>query len=151
MIYADTSFLVSAYARDVHTRAARDYLKRHLPRLPFTFLHWPEMVRALLLNYPDGKAIVAEVEADLAEAVKLYDAELDARRVGRRAAGLLRANLTRWPALRSLDALHVAAAVETGAKTLLSFDSKSWQRVLAQTQRLQVWPVLTPEEKKRLG
>lgn len=151
MTYADTSFIVSAYARDVHTGAARDFVKRHQPRLPFTFLHWPETIRALLLNYPDGKAIFAEVEADLAEAVKLHPAEVDPARVGRRAAGLLRSNLARWKALRSLDALHVAAAVESGAKTFLSFDSQSWQRVLAHTQRLEVWPALTSEEKQRLS
>lgn len=151
MTYADTSFIVSAYARDFHTSAALDYVSKHQPRLPFTFLHWPETVRALLLNYPDGKAILAEVEADIAGAVKLHAEEVDAERVGRRAAGLLRANLSRWKALRSLDAMHVAAAVESGAKTFLSFDSQSWQRVLAHTQRLQVWPALTVEEKARLA
>jgi predicted nucleic acid-binding protein len=151
MTYADTSFIVSAYARDVHTGAARDYVQQHQPRLPFTFLHWPETLRSLVLNYPDGKAIFAEVEADLAECVKLQAAEVDSTRAGRRAAGLLRANLGRWKALRSLDALHVAAAVECGAKTFLSFDTQSWQRLLAHTQRLQVWPPLTAEEKQRLA
>ena len=138
MTYADTSFIVSAYARDVNTGAARAYLARHTPRLPFTFLHWPETLRSLLLNYANGADLFAEVERDLQGGRKLRLEKLDSDRVGQRAAGLLRANLTRWPGLRSLDAMHVAAAVEAGADTFLSFDTRSHQRVLAQTQKLKV-------------
>jgi len=38
--------------------------------------------------------------------------------------------------LRSLDALHVAAAVTGNFKTFVSFDLRSFQRVLAVTQKL---------------
>lgn len=150
MTYADTSFIVSVYGRDVHTGAAQDYVRRHEPRLPFTFLHWPETVRSLLLNFPNGRQLWEEIEKDLQAGLKLRREVLEGQRVGQRAAGLLRGNLARWPALRSLDALHVAAAVESRAKTFLSFDSRSWQRVLASTQGLKVWPPLSAGENERL-
>ena len=54
MIYADTSFIASAYGKDVNTAAARGYLLREEPTLPFGFLHWPELARFFVAN-PAGK------------------------------------------------------------------------------------------------
>jgi len=62
----------------------------------------------------------------------------------------LRNYYPRWKKLRSLDAMHVAAAVESGCKVFLSFDTNSCQRILAATQKLEVWPALTSDEKARL-
>ncbi len=70
--------------------------------------------------------------------------------VAQRAASLIRGYAQRWPKLRALDVMHVSAAVKTGSKTFLSFDAKSFQRVLAHTQNLKVWPALTPAATARL-
>ena len=72
------------------------------------------------------------------------------RAVAQRAAGLMRHYAGRWPKLRAIDVMHVSAAVESGAKTFLSFDTRSYQRVLAHTQKLKVWPALTAEEAAHL-
>jgi predicted nucleic acid-binding protein len=82
----------------------------------------------------------------LAGGKKLYSLDLEADLVARRAAGLIINFCPRWKKLRSLDALHVAAAVTGQFKTFVSFDTRSFQRVLAATQKLNVWPPLTAGE-----
>jgi predicted nucleic acid-binding protein len=149
VIYADTSFIASSYVDDHHTSQAIEYLKKHTPRLPFIFLHWPELARAIAAKSPNAAEDWDAVKQDIQAGQKLYAATLDAERTGRRAAGLLRNFYQRWNKLRSLDAMHVAAAVESGSKIFLSFDANSYQRVLAATQKLQVWPPLTEDEKSR--
>jgi len=147
MIYADTSFISSCYVRDVHTDSASVWLKKHQPRLPFLFLHWPEIAKAIAAHAANPEIIYNTLRAEVAAGVKFHVPEIEVNRVGQRAAGLLWNWFPQWKKLRSLDAMHVAAAVETGAKTFLSFDSKSYQRVLATTQKMTVWPPLTDEEK----
>jgi len=148
MIYADTSFIASAYGKDVNTAATRDYLLREEPTLPFGFLHWPELARFLWLTQPEkAEKLWDLVSEDLLERKKLAPHEADANRVARRAAGLLRHYCPRWQKLRCLDTLHVAYAVEENFKTFLSFDVASFQRVLAGSQKLKVWPPLTEAEK----
>jgi predicted nucleic acid-binding protein len=146
MIYADSSFIVSVYGSDIHSAAARKYVEQNHPTLPFAFIHWPEITRSLWNHFEAPEKIWAEIEDDLHGGLKMKRVQLNGDRVAERAAGLLKGWLGCWPKLRSLDAMHVAAAVELGAKTFLSFDSRSCQRVLAQTQRLKAWPALTSEE-----
>ncbi len=150
MIYADTSFIASCYLPDAHSQKARAYLEKHEPRLPFVFLHWPELAKAVTAASPDARGDWETIRNDVQAGQKLYAATLDADRTSRRAAGLMRNFYPRWKKLRSLDVMHVAAAVELGCKTFLSFDSASCQRVLAAAQKLAVWPPLTPEEASRL-
>lgn len=151
MTYADTSFLASAYGEDVNSGIARDYLEKELPRLPFAFLHWPEIAKALWTSRLDeAERVWAEIERDVLDGQKLYLPDLDADAVARRAAGMMKNFCPRWKKLRSLDALHVSAAVTGHFRIFLSFDSGSLQRVLARTQNLSVWPPLTAAEQKHL-
>jgi predicted nucleic acid-binding protein len=149
MTYADTSFISSCYLPDAHSQKARAYLEKQEPRLPFVFLHWPELAKAVTAASPDARGDWEAIRQDVQAGQKLYAAMLDAERTGRRAAGLMRNFYPRWKKLRSLDALHVAAAVELGCRTFLSFDSGSCQRVLAAAQKLAVWPPLAQEEQLR--
>ena len=151
MNYADTSFTAAAYAGDTNTPEARSYMVEAESRLPFTFLHWPEVAKALWSNHPTlAETVWDELKGALADGQTLYRPKLDADTVAQRAAGLMRHYAQRWPKLGAIDVMHVSAAVELGAKTFLSFDSRSYQRVLASTQNLQVWPVLTREEAAHL-
>ena len=145
MIYADTSFIASAYLSDAHTGTAEKYLTEHRPRLPLFLLHWPEMAKASA-----GAAGVWEkFKRDALSAEKFFRLEYDSARVELRAAGLMR-NYAGLLAIRSLDALHVAAAIEAGCRTFLSFDDASNQRALAHDQTLKVWPPLSDKERERL-
>ena len=150
MTYADTSFIVATYVPDANTSLA-DQFNDQGHRLPFTFLHWPEVAKALWTNHPAlAETVWDEIKGALADGQTLYRPELDADTVAQRAAGLMRHYAQRWPKLRAIDVMHVSAAVEIGAKTFLSFDTRSYQRVLASSQKLQVWPVLTREESAHL-
>jgi len=147
MIYADTSFIASVYGPDVNTPAARGFIESHQPCLPVSFLHGPELAKAFWTSHPESAENLWDwVQEDLAGRKKLYPLELPADLVARRAAGLIINFCPRWKKLRSLDAQHVAAAVEGGFKTFVSFDTRSFQRLLASTQKLKVWPPLTTEE-----
>ena len=146
MTYADSSVIVSAYADDANTEAALGFILREKPKLPFTFLHWPEVAGSFWKSHPDPEARWELLQEDLAGGRKLFALPLDCERVARRAAGLMKGYCGRWNKLRSLDAMHVSAAVEAGAKLFLSFDTRSHQRALAHTQKLKVWPALTTEE-----
>jgi predicted nucleic acid-binding protein len=147
VIYADTSFIVSAYGLDAHTPVARGYIESNKPRLPIGFLHWPEMAKAFWTSHPESAEKIWDwVKEDLAGSKKLYPLELETDLVALRAAGLLISYCPRWKKLRSLDALHVAMAVAGGFRIFVSFDTHSFQRVLATTQKLKVWPPLTADE-----
>jgi len=151
MIYADTSFIASAYGLDANTAAARRFIETNKPRLPLFFLHWPELANSFWTSHPESAETLWDwVKEDLAGDKKLYLLELEADLVARRAAGLIIHYCPRWKKLRSLDALHVAAAVTGNFKTFVSFDMRSFQRVLAVTQKLKVWPPLTAEENQHL-
>ncbi len=150
MIYADSSFIVSAYTKDANAETAMAYLERHKPRLPFVFLHWPEIASAFWKFHPNPEKRWAEMEADIAAGKKMHTVETDPHRVARRAAAMMKRYASRWPVLRSLDVMHVAAAQEMSCKLFLSFDTSSAQRILAHVQGLKVWPELTTEEKGKL-
>ncbi len=138
MIYADTSFLSSAYVPDANSKIALDYLTQHKPRLPFAFLHWPELTKTIFAFDARPEETWSIVETDLLGGRRLYAAREDCERIARRAAGLMRHYVKQWPALRSLDVLHVATAIELSAKTFLTFDRQ--QRLLAREQKMEVFP-----------
>jgi predicted nucleic acid-binding protein len=151
MIYADTSFIASAYGLDANTASARHFIENNKPRLPLFFLHWPELAKSFWTSHPESAETLWDwVKEDMAGGKKLYPLELEADLVARRAAGLIINYCPRWKKLRSLDALHVAAAVTGNFKTFVSFDRHSFQRILAVTQKLKVWPPLTAEENQSL-
>jgi predicted nucleic acid-binding protein len=151
MIYADTSFIASAYGLDANTASARHFIESNKPRLPLFFLHWPELAKSFWTSHPESAETLWDwVKEDMAGGKKLYPLELEADLVARRAAGLIINYCPRWKKLRSLDALHVAAAVTGNFKTFVSFDRRSFQRILAVTQKLKVWPPLTAGENQSL-
>ena len=114
-------------------------------------MHWPELAKSSWTSHREiAEKLWDWVKEDLAGGKKLYPLELEADLVARRAAGLIINFCPRWKKLRLLDALHVAAAVTGNFKTFVSFDTRSFQRVLAATQKLKVWPLLTAEENRFL-
>ena len=112
MIYADTSFIASAYGLDANTASARHFIESNKPRLPLFLLHWPELAKSFWTSHPESAETLWDwVKEDMAGDKKLDPLELEADLVARRAAGLIINYCPRWKKLRSLDALHVAAAI----------------------------------------
>jgi predicted nucleic acid-binding protein len=131
-IYADTSFLVSLYVPDQHSIEAQRWMASN-PSIWLTPLHVAEWTHAIEQQVFRGAS--SRSQADLVHArfdghrasgvwveVPIPDAAFDlcarlARRFGSRLG------------LRTLDTLHVAAALELKAQRFWTFDER--QRKLA--------------------
>lgn len=139
--YADTGFLCSLYAPDAHSARAVARMRRQTLPLPFVWLHQLELRNALRLRVFRREITAAQRDAslnahlsDLAAGVltpaapELSDVMTEAER--------LSALHTEKLGTRSLDVLHVAAALVLGRATFLSFDRR--QRSLARATGLHV-------------
>ena len=126
-IYADTSFLVSIYLMDAHSREA-DRLFKASTGLLLTPLHSVELAHAIEQNIYRGRI-------SSGTAVKIYfEFERD-RRAGlwhevaqpeltfKLSVDLARAH-TAVIGNRTLDTLHVAAALELKAERFWTFDER---------------------------
>ena len=126
-IYADTSFFVSLYLPDRHSEEARRRVAER-PRIWLTPLHRAEWGHAVAQHVFQGKISAREsqrvytdfehdrkadlwVEVDLPEMVFETCAALARRHVARMGG-------------RTLDSLHVAAAVELKADHFWTFDMR---------------------------
>ena len=139
--YADTGFLCSLYAPDAHTPRALARMKRQALPLAFTWLHQLEFRNALRLRVFRGEITAAERDAslnamlaDLAAGVLIAAAPPLAAVMTE--AERLSALHSETLGTRSLDVLHVAAALVLGLAQLLTFDSR--QAALAKAARLKV-------------
>jgi hypothetical protein len=141
--YADSSFLVSCYVLDTHSRLARDFLFQSSVSLPFNSLHALEVRSATNLGV--FRSLFTRAEA--IDAWRHLQIDLRAGRLRRvavnwpavfRRAGRLSSDYSASMGVRSLDILHVAAAKSLRARSFLSFDAR--QRTLADAVGLVVAP-----------
>lgn len=139
--YADTGFLCSLYAPDAHTRRAIVRMNRQRLPLPFTWLHQLELRNALRLRIFRGEINGTQRDASLNAMLADLAAGVLAASAPELAAVMTEAE--RLSALhserlgtRSLDILHVAAAVVLGRAEFLTFDRR--QSSLAQAAGLAV-------------
>jgi predicted nucleic acid-binding protein len=139
--YADTGFLCSLYAPDAHTPRAVARMKRQALPLAFTWLHQLEFRNALRLRIFRGDITAGQRDAslntmlaDLAAGVllaaspPLTEVMTEAER--------LSALHSQTLGTRTLDILHVAAALVLGLAELLTFDTR--QAALAKAAGLKV-------------
>jgi len=139
--YADTGFLCSLYAPDAHTARAAARMKRQVLPLAFTWLHQLEFRNALRLRVFRGEIMPAQRDASLnlmladmagrvllAATPPLTEVMVEAERLSVLHAETL--------GTRSLDILHVAAALVLGLAEMLTFDAR--QAALARAVGLKV-------------
>ena len=141
--YPDSSFLFSLLAKDRHTPDASRYMAQAGVPLLFTPLHRVE-VRNALRNATGRKEIT---EQECRAAFRLIENRLHEQlfvhrpvewtNIFRRADELSEQHATQH-GQRTIDLLHVAIALDFGAKTFLSFDQR--QRKLANAAGLKVKP-----------
>lgn len=141
--YFDTGVLVKAYAVEPGTPEALALILQVKPPVPFTHLHGIEIRNALRLKCGRGEITEAEMRA----ALRLLQDDIDAGRLERptyELAGLFQRaeSLSGKHAIstlaRTLDILHVAAALEIGCEQFVSFDKR--QRNVAVLERLKIIP-----------
>ncbi len=139
--YADTGFLCSLYAPDAHTKRAASRMRRQALPLAFTWIHQLELRNAFRLRVfrreikPSQRdaslnAHLSDLAAGVLTAASPPQSEVMTE------AERLSALHTHKLGTRSLDILHVAAALVLGQNTFLSFDRR--QRSLARAAGLQV-------------
>src|SRR5450631_1859839 len=144
MTYCDSSFLVSLYIkRDVfHLHAARIALGFH-DVIPYTLLAELELINgvrrnlaAKLITQVEYEVVCRQIMTDEADGILVRCALDQAEHYAR--ARELSKKFTPEIAARSLDILHVAAALLLKATAFASFDAK--QRILAERASLKLAP-----------
>jgi hypothetical protein len=139
--YFDTGILVKLYCAEVNTPEAVKLVELFSPPIAFTHWHEIELKNALRLKLFRKEMTAGELEkgldnlySDLASGL-LQKASSDFTAVFR-TANTLSENHSTSLGCRTLDILHVAAAVVIGAKTFVTFDAR--QAALATKAGLKV-------------
>ncbi len=138
-IYADTSFFVSLYLPDRHSPEAQRRVSEQ-PRIWLTPLHRAEWTHAIgqhvfqrKISAREAQRVYRDFESDRSNSVwaevELPDAAFEL------CIELARRHVARLGA-RTLDTLHVAAALELGAEHFWTFDEG--QAKLAETVGLRL-------------
>ncbi len=143
MVCADTSFLFSLYGSDANTARALRCVTQSGQALTLTALNEFELENAIrfaafrkAISKADAQAFLAAFAADVAAGhLRVVPCNLAATV---REAKRLSAQHTIPGGHRSFDILHVAAALELGAKEFLTFDAR--QAALAEAENLPVKP-----------
>jgi predicted nucleic acid-binding protein len=138
-VYADSSFLVSVYVTDLHTPEVLRRLSQH-PRLWFTPFHEVEISHGIAQQVFQGRIAAAranrvyqELSRDCTAGVWALTGFPEATFA--KGAVLARTYVTKL-GTRTLDSLHVAAALELKAKQFWTFDDR--QAKLAKAVGLKV-------------
>lgn len=141
--YPDSSFLVSLVSKDTRSTDAAAYMARTAEPLMFTPLHRIEARNALRnavgrgdITASEQRAAFRRMEDDLRDGLLVHTA-VGWTDVFRRADELSEKHAAA-EGQRTIDLLHVALALESGANTFLSFDAR--QRKLAKGAGLKVKP-----------
>ena len=138
-VYADSSFYVSIYLEDSHSKAAIQLLSRRM-RVWLTPFHNAELTHAIAqqvfqrrLSQDNADRAYRNFELDQDAGVWQYAGFPEA--AFQAAVSLARAHVAKL-GTRTLDSLHVAAALELKAKQFWTFDER--QAKLAKAAGLKV-------------
>ena len=141
--YPDSSFLVSLHRADALHEAALAFMEKAKLHLAFTPLHRIEVQNALrnatacgVMSAADCRQAFRQIDEDLRDGLLMHT-PVNWPDVFRRADELSEKHAA-TEGQRTIDLLHVAIALENGAKFFLSFDQR--QRKLAKAAGLKVKP-----------
>ncbi len=149
-VYIDTGILVKSYVFEEDSPEAIAIIEAAGDPLAFSHIHELEIPNAIRLKRFRGEITKSEEAA----AIRVFRADVDAGRLARREYDLaevfikaerLSAQYSGEIGSRSLDVLHVAAALQCGCASLASFDER--QRKLAVLAGLKLIPA---KRKRRL-
>lgn len=126
--YVDSSVLVASYANEPQSPMARRALVS-FPRVPYTPLHHLEVRNALRvlvgrrrLTIEESSRMLLHLEDDVSSG-RLLQVAIDLYEVFSAAETLSARHASRILS-RSLDTLHVAAALELGCSRFVTFDTR---------------------------
>ena len=142
-IYIDTGILVKCYIFEVDSPKAISVIEEAGDPLIFSHIHGIEIPNAIRLKRFRGEITKAQEST----ALRIYMSDVDAGRLARPGYQLaevflraerLSAKYSGETGCRSLDILHIAAALECGCTELASFDER--QRNIAKLAGLKLIP-----------
>jgi predicted nucleic acid-binding protein len=135
MIYLDSSFVVSLHFRDANSAAARTLVGSAADPLLISSLVDVETVNAFCrrvfrkqMTLANLQNAVRDLELDIKSGVLSFQVFPDA---AFSRAKVLAQTFTPSIGVRAADLLHVAAALEIGARSLYTFDAKQHQAAQA--------------------
>jgi|SRR5215469_5735694 len=141
--YADIRFLISLYVNETTTAAASSVVQAVTQPLPLIPLGFLELRNALYVavfrkQISEGirRAAWEAIDRDIRNGI-FTDARVDSDRLHAKATELADKHST-TVGIRTLDLIHIAAAILLGAKQLLSFDNR--QQTVATHEGPQVLP-----------
>jgi len=143
-VYIDTGILVKSYVFEEDSAEAIAIIEAATPPLIFSHMHAIEIPNAIRLKRCRDEITCAEEAA----ALRVFRSDIDAGRLARPdyelakvfiQAERLSAKYSGDIGSRSLDVLHVAAALQSGCTSLASFDER--QRKIAALSGLKLIPV----------
>lgn len=143
--YFDTAVLVKVYVTESDSAVAHSLIQQTAPPLPFTHFHEIEIRNALRLKRHRDEISDAELKGALkhlredVEGGRLAKPDYDLVAVFHKAEELS-AKYAMATGARTLDVLHVAAAVVIGALAFVSFDKR--QRKMAEKADLKLLPAI---------
>jgi predicted nucleic acid-binding protein len=144
--YADTGFLFSLYLPETTTPAASAAFRSVKPPVPVTPLGFLELRVALHLSVFRGqidetqrRAVWQLIEQDFQEGLFVLTPVASSALYEQ--AAKLAEKYSTTVGTRTLDLLHVAAALTLGAKQMFTFDAR--QRRTAHGEGLKVLPAMT--------
>ncbi len=146
--YVDSGILVKIHVKETTSPEAIRLVLRTAPPLPLTHFQELEIRNAIRLKYSRGEISDTEMTGALDDFQDDIDAgryerpAYDLPQVFRRAGELSHAH-TVATKCRSLDLLHVAAALVIGCREFASFDER--QRAIARKSGLTVLPARLPK------
>jgi len=129
MVYLDTSAIVKLYVREPETLALSRWLKANNQAVPLNRLHDLELTNALHLKALRGEISPKQIQAVLTLVAEHHDAgvfyrpAVDWAEVWDKAVELSTTH-TATLGTRSLDILHVAAALSLVSRRFVTFDAK---------------------------
>jgi len=142
--YVDSSVLVKLYVTEPNSHVADALVRRLSAPTPLTHIQELEIRNAVRLKQGRGELTAAEAQAALGD----FQSDIGAGRYERPAydlastfdqAEILSQRYAAATNCRSLDLLHVAAAVKIGTREFVSFDAR--QRAAAHAAGLVVLPI----------
>ncbi len=142
--YADTGFLVSLYINERTTTAANiavRLLRRPLPLIPLAYLELRNALHLAVfrkqISEATRQAAWRRIELDLRNGIYVEEAAVS-RSISTKKAARLAEKYAGTLGTRTLDLLHLAAAILLEARQLLSFDER--QRQAAKREGIKVLP-----------
>lgn len=139
--YADTGFICSLMAPDANSEAATKCMARQALPLPWIWLHELEFRNAMRLRVFRKELTLVEADRTIGQALGdiasgVYQRQEPELQLVSTESERLSAEFSAILGTRSLDVLHVAAALVLGAPVFLTFDKR--QAALAKAAGLRV-------------